>query len=121
MKRYKGWRDERGETQVRVYEDGLPERSLDTRLDLRRHSPSGFEWGYLGSGPAQLALAILAEHFHGQPDADEKAQSLYQEFKAQAIARFPRVGFSFNDLDVEAKIIEIRMRREERRSASVTA
>lgn len=23
------------------------------------HSPDGFEWGYGGSGPAQLALAIL--------------------------------------------------------------
>ena len=24
------------------------------------HSPSGFEWGYGGSGPADLALSILA-------------------------------------------------------------
>ena len=23
------------------------------------HSPDGFEWGYLGSGPSQLAFAIL--------------------------------------------------------------
>jgi len=27
------------------------------RSDLRNHSPNGFEWGYSGSGPAQLALA----------------------------------------------------------------
>jgi hypothetical protein len=26
---------------------------------LRNHSPDGFAWGYPGSGPAQLALAIL--------------------------------------------------------------
>ena len=26
---------------------------------LYNHSPTGFEWGYGGSGPAQLALAIL--------------------------------------------------------------
>lgn len=36
---------------------------LDERLDLRQHSTSGFEWGYEGSGPRQLALAILADHF----------------------------------------------------------
>lgn len=34
-------------------------RSLNPRLDLFNHSPTGFEWGYGGSGPAQLALAIL--------------------------------------------------------------
>jgi hypothetical protein len=35
-------------------------RPLELRLDLFNHSPTGFEWGYGGSGPAQLALAILA-------------------------------------------------------------
>ena len=33
-------------------------RPLNPRLDLYNHSPTGFEWGYCGSGPAQLALAI---------------------------------------------------------------
>jgi hypothetical protein len=32
-------------------------RSLELRLDLFNHSPIGFEWGYGGSGPAQLAPA----------------------------------------------------------------
>ena len=32
---------------------------LDPRYDLRNHSPTGFAWGYGGSGPSQLALAIL--------------------------------------------------------------
>ena len=27
-----------------------------------RHSPTGFEWGFSGSGPAQLALALLLDH-----------------------------------------------------------
>jgi hypothetical protein len=26
-----------------------------------RNSPTGFGWGYGGSGPAQLALALLAD------------------------------------------------------------
>jgi hypothetical protein len=36
--------------------------SLPPRLDLFNHSPTGFEWGYSGSGPAQAALAILTSH-----------------------------------------------------------
>ena len=37
-------------------------RALNPRFDLWNHSPSGFEWGYGGSGPAQLALAKLPHH-----------------------------------------------------------
>jgi hypothetical protein len=44
---------------VRVTVDEQP---LDPRIDLRDFKASGFEWGYEGSGPRQLALAILAEH-----------------------------------------------------------
>ena len=36
-------------------------RELPLRLDLGRHSPSGPEWGYRGSGPGQLALAMAAD------------------------------------------------------------
>jgi len=28
---------------------------------VRNHSPTGFEWGYGGSGPAQLALALMLD------------------------------------------------------------
>lgn len=56
---------------------------LPPRLDIRNHSHDGFEWGYEGSGPAQLALAILAHHLH----SDVRAATLYQEFKREVIAR----------------------------------
>jgi hypothetical protein len=36
---------------------------LPLYAQIRNHSPSGFEFGYNGSGPAQLALAILADLF----------------------------------------------------------
>jgi hypothetical protein len=49
---------------------------LDPRTDLWNHSPSGVEWGYGGSGPAQLALAILAHEFD-----DRTAVRYHQEFK----------------------------------------
>ena len=49
-----------GMTQVRVHgpSPGVV-HDLPRRLDVVNHSPSGFEWGYAGSGPAQLALAML--------------------------------------------------------------
>lgn len=30
---------------------------------LRVHSPDGFSWGYCGSGPAQLAMAVLLKYY----------------------------------------------------------
>jgi len=46
------------------------------------HSPDGFNWGYEGSGPAQLALAIIIE-LTGQAGG-------YQEFKRNVIAKIPQ-------------------------------
>lgn len=48
-----------------------------------RHSPDGFNWGYSGSGPAELARCILIDFL----DNDRVAGGLYQEFKARVIAR----------------------------------
>lgn len=56
--------------------------TLPSCYSLRRHSPSGFEWGYEGSGPAQLALAILVE-LTGDP---EFALDWYQDFKRAFVA-----------------------------------
>jgi len=58
---------------------------LDPRLDLWAHSPSGFCWGYMGSGPAQLALAMLAV-----VAGDEGAAKYYQRFKADVVARLAK-------------------------------
>src|SRR4051812_29976401 len=63
--------------------DTAKTRYLDPRLDLHNHSPDGFQWGYLGSGPAQLALALLADAL----DDDERAQRWYQDFKANVLSR----------------------------------
>ena len=80
MKIYEGWRQGYA---VIVTVDG---RSLNPRLDLYNHSPTGFEWGYCGSGPAQLALAILADHLAD----DRQAFNLYQRFKWAVIVELPR-------------------------------
>lgn len=59
---------------------------LDKRLDLVNHSPTGFQWGYGGSGPAQSALAILADYLGN----DAKAVNLHQDFKWAVIAKLPQ-------------------------------
>jgi len=35
------------------------------------HSPTGFEMGYGGSGPADLALSILADYFGERPSRED--------------------------------------------------
>jgi len=53
-----------------------------------RHSPTGFEWGYGGSGPADLALNIL----YAVTDNKAAAERYYQEFKWIFVATMPREG-----------------------------
>jgi hypothetical protein len=69
---------------VLVDGDGL---DLDASLAVWRHSPTGFAWGYSGSGPAQLALAILLRF----TDADT-AVALHQRFKFDHVARWSQAA-----------------------------
>jgi len=56
---------------------------LQPRNELRNHAPSGlFEWGFNGSGAAQLALAILCDFLQD----DQKALQFYEEFKTDMLA-----------------------------------
>jgi hypothetical protein len=60
---YYGFDDGHGAVAVFVSAAGQEMMPLPLRCDLVNHSPTGFSWGYAGSGPAQLALAILADYF----------------------------------------------------------
>lgn len=84
MKTYEGNRDFSGGdvAAVRV-RDGEKEYWLDPRHDVRNHSPTGFEWGYSGSGPAQLALALCIDALDGDR---QRAERVYQQFKFRMIA-----------------------------------
>lgn len=73
---------------------------LNTSLAVRSHSPTGFSWGYHGSGPAQTALAILIDAFGDIPWALHH----YQELKAKVISQFPQGNSWTLPLD---KIIEV--------------
>jgi hypothetical protein len=76
MKVYEGGRSLAGAV---VTVDG---HKLDPRFDLKRLSPAGFEWTYEGAGPAQLALALLADHLVD----DQKALRLHEPFMRAVIA-----------------------------------
>lgn len=74
---------------------------LDPRLDIRNHSPSGFEWGYGGSGPAQLALALVADCC-GRAFA---VPHIYQRVK-RLVAALPHDGWTLTEGQVAAAVVE---------------
>lgn len=55
-----------------------------------------FEWGHLGSGPAQLALAILYQHTGNKT----LALTYHQQFKQQVISRLPVEGWTLTKQEV---------------------
>jgi hypothetical protein len=81
---YCGRRTSKG---VEVCRDG---EAFDPRPSQRiwNHSPDGFEWGYGGSGPAQLALALLADVL-----SPGLAEALHQRFKWEVVSRFDHDGW----------------------------
>lgn len=79
-------------------------------LKVHAHSPDGFNWGYAGSGPAQLALAICIE-LYGMPEKDPVFYSThfnYQNFKFDHIAGLPQ-----SDFDVEIEFLKEKYLRQD--------
>ena len=88
---YRGWHD--GAVTV----EGSP---LPPRHDLVNHSPTGFAWGYGGSGPSQLALALLA-HFL---EDDREALAWYQAFKWRIVANLEKPQWKLYGSDVRGAL-----------------
>lgn len=93
----------------RTLEDGR--LSIYPLPHVAMHSPTGFEMGYGGSGPADLALSLLADALGASRDAakyqspsglEMLAWSLHQRFKAQVIAdlRWRKQSFTTSDEDI---------------------
>lgn len=82
----------------------VDDEPLCPRLDLCPHSPNGFDWGYRGSGPAQLALAILADHL---PSDENRALAHYQRFNERVIARLVPDCWTLTDRDVDDALAAI--------------
>lgn len=73
----------------------------DASQKVYNHSPDGFNWGYGGSGPAQLALALCLLVFD-----KETALRSYQTFKWKVIARL-HGGFLI-DIDLKEWLEDIK-------------
>ena len=99
MSLYKGYRyQEAGE--LVVTKDGKPLSPAPSQK-LFNHSPDGFQWGYGGSGPAQLALALLLD-VTGDPELSVR---LHQTFKTHFVAAWGEKWQIWSD-DVETWIEE---------------
>ena len=98
MKIYQGIREGYA---VTVTVNGRP---LNPRLDLWNHSPTGFEWGYGGSGPAQLALGLLADHLGN----DDEAIALHQDFKQKVIAGLPHRHWTLTTEQIQTALSDLR-------------
>lgn len=91
----------RGPLGARVFVNGKP------LPHVVLHSPTGIEWGYGGSGPADLALSLLADHLGETPTRSQLehglsvAWALHQHFKAEVVARWPHEGFELTHLQIE--------------------
>lgn len=78
MKVYKGDRTIDG---IAVTVDGEP---LPERTDIKTLSRDGFEWSYEGAAPAQLALALLADHLGNA----QMALAYHEPFMRHIVANF---------------------------------
>lgn len=103
---YSGLRTPDGATVV-TRPDGSP-LPLAPSLALRNHSPTGFEWGYLGSGPAQLALALLLDHASGDV---ARATAHYQDFKEQIVSTWRGKVWALDRAELAAWLEEAESRR----------
>lgn len=108
---------------VRIWRDVDGTLKANVR-HLAHHSPSGFECGYGGSGPADLALSILeafvpaaggdsSETLYKGQRCSRFAWAHHQAFKGEVIAKLSREGGALRAADIltwikgrEAGIIE---------------
>lgn len=102
------------------------EYRINIKQEHRHHSPSGMSWGYAGSGPADLALNILAlyipvtrmGHLLGTAVGRDHATrcwdgtfvhdlafKYHQDFKKRFIADMPRIGGVIPGFQIEHYII----------------
>jgi len=96
VKLYRGGRSLEGAV---VTVDGKP---LDPRHDLKLLSATGFEWTYEGAEPAQLALALLADHLGD----DAQALSLYEKFMREIIAELDN-SWELSSADIDRALAEL--------------
>lgn len=90
--------------QTKIVLNAVTKQFLANRTDLANHSPAGFGWGYGGSGPAQLALSLLADYLGN----DALALRAYQMFKLRVIAKLTNGSkFSLTRGQIEIGLLDL--------------
>lgn len=78
----------------------------DRSLELVRHSPASFDWGYTGSQPAQLACALLLDYY----DDETIALQCYIQFRdavvSQLVCDGPADCWHLTGDDIDAALAE---------------
>jgi len=113
---YLGHRGEDGSLEVEVFD--RDRKIIQPLRHVGIHSPDGFEWGYGGSGPADLALSILADLFDEalplyvnasrawektewrDQVTDWKAWRYHQEFKWKFVGRLGHFDWRLSSLSI---------------------
>lgn len=96
---YEGYRHLR-QAKVRRQPDNAPLRIGPSR-SLVTHSRE-FEWGYAGSGPAQLSLALLLDYYGDE----EVALECYQRFCTMVVSELEG-RWTLSGHEIEAAVAEI--------------
>jgi hypothetical protein len=94
---YHGRHDEHGKPVItyklcEVSEDTL---SPDESWKVKNHSPVGLDWNNKYGGAAQLALALLLEHY-----PSEVAQDHYHRFKRAVVWSLPEESWSLPEKEI---------------------
>lgn len=103
-------------TNVAITVNGRPLRHVV------RHSPTGMEWGYGGSGPADLARSILLDYLSrcgadvrvrampgarpGKRGRERLVDHLYQAFKWEFVAAWPHEGWKLTGEEIAAWLMQ---------------
>jgi hypothetical protein len=116
---------DRVEVTVIIHNQGQNARKRKLR-HVRFHSAvkDDLNWGYGGSGPADLALSILVDHFQEHPPrrgyldpefskwtVKSRAWELHQDFKRHFIAKFPN-EWALSNTQIERWLQDIDTRKE---------
>ena len=114
MKVYVGERQTDGSCRVYI------EQPDTTRVRLRHrssggHSPTGFEWGYGGSGPAELARALVKD----VTGVEEPEARVYQRFKFRVVGGLPQDGWRLTEAEIRAALEAIAAEDHARNSEDV--
>ncbi|NOQ29951.1 MAG: XRE family transcriptional regulator [Helicobacteraceae bacterium] len=69
----------------------MNDQDLDPRHDLFNHARDGYDWGYIGAGPLQLAFAILVKMTNPQFATKYRAQ-----FNKEVVAKLDQKNWTLD-------------------------